>query len=151
MGFTSCTQPHPSFPTPLCPPLFAHPSLPSPSCPPHFFSLPVSQFPPEPASNTTLFDSVFPNLFNSFGNTTWAVPPTNYLFFGGMDPTSSMELLCLAALPNIPSSRRPAIIGGSTGQELFQTPLPQGAAFTSPALALPVVPLTCLSSLRHNP
>ncbi|CAI5507600.1 unnamed protein product, partial [Closterium sp. Naga37s-1] len=64
-------------------------------------------------SNTTLFDSVFPNLLISFGNTTWAVPPTNYLFFGGMDPTSGMELLCLAALPIVPSTRLPAIIGES--------------------------------------
>ncbi|GJP54416.1 hypothetical protein CLOM_g13504 [Closterium sp. NIES-68] len=110
-------------------------------------------------SNATLFDEVFPDLLISFGNATWAVPPTNYLFLGGFMPRTRMVLLCLAALP-ISSSRVAAIIGESwlqnfyilmdeerglfgwhplncsTGQELFRTSLPKvGGPAIPPAAA----------------
>ncbi|CAI5986968.1 unnamed protein product [Closterium sp. NIES-64] len=119
-------------------------------------------------SNATLFDSVFPNLLISFGSTTWAVPPTNYLFLGGFMERTGMALLCLAALP-ISSSRVSAIIGESwlqnfyilmdeerglfgwhplncsTGQELFRTSLPQEG---NPA---PATPNTTAPSRGHGP
>ncbi|CAI5532105.1 unnamed protein product, partial [Closterium sp. Naga37s-1] len=119
-------------------------------------------------SNATLFDSVFPNLLISFGNTTWAVPPTNYLFLGGFMERTGMALLCLAALP-ISSSRVSAIIGESwlqnfyilmdeergmfgwhplncsTGQELFRTSLPQDG---NPA---PATANTTTPSRGHGP
>ncbi|CAI5507602.1 unnamed protein product [Closterium sp. Naga37s-1] len=119
-------------------------------------------------SNSTLFDSVFPSLLISFGNTTWAVPPTNYLFLGGYMERTGMALLCLAALP-ISSSRVSAIIGESwlqnfyilmdeerglfgwhplncsTGQELFRTSLPQEG---KPA---PATPNTTAPSRGHGP
>ncbi|CAI7891486.1 unnamed protein product [Closterium sp. NIES-54] len=69
-------------------------------------------------SNSTLFDSVFPSLLISFGNMTWAVPPTNYLFLGGYMERTGMALLCLAALP-ISSSRVSAIIGESWLQNFY--------------------------------
>ncbi|CAI5464477.1 unnamed protein product, partial [Closterium sp. Yama58-4] len=119
-------------------------------------------------SNATLFDSVFPNLVISFGNTTWAVPPTNYLFLGGFMERTGQALLCLAALP-ISSSRVSAIIGESwlqnfyilmdeerglfgwhslncsTGQELFRTSLPQEGN------SAPATPNTTAPSRGHGP